>query len=1196
MTLTRRFGLRCKNDFVVNRFGRTSEFRASVWPSATMCVSLRAVIEKGAAMSLRLCTQKSCPARILTTLLVAVFLLLIIAAQPLVAQQPLGDKPFTNYFVTGDYVVGGWVEQSSNGVLATGTISIPDSQKQPNAGSIPVGADIVAAYLYWGTVEGSQTLFVGQQAVFNGYKIVGKVLGNPNAPTSWSSGGCTGSSTGSKTMRMYRADVRPYLPLDTNSASPTFGALLANGLNGSIPVQIADSGSNGNTQPNALGATLVIIYRQLSPALPLNAIVLYDGSYAPSNSNPTMNQTLIGFDEPDATHAAKITHIVANGQMNKGETVKFDGNKLDSLYGSAPPFPGIYGAWDNPTWDVTQYVHGGLVGSNFDTQEATSVSPSSTNSGCVNWGAMIFSTTVQDSDADGLLDIWEHNHSYTDAASGSQIALPGADQGKKDLFVQVDYLTLRDPNNSNPLTNVLHSHLPKQQALDTVGLAFFNQHINVHFDLPQGIYTGDPYVISTGANQPGVGGNEISESSLLCNAANCAFPGQPAVSWKGGVEALQNTQNPKAPAGNLYFQTGRGQSYRYVLFGHSMGEPRFYWNTLANQLATADAPELGGSAPQLVSIVNQGTSATVTIKSPTLINGTTPPQFLPLVVKPGDCTTMVPPPQACGDANNGTVTISGSLTPAPGFNHLTAPSTLTFPLNGTYTFTFLSSSGPDNNGVITTQFTIPTSGATDGTYQFNCSQLVANPPCIAEPQLGVSYLGPTTSSGHADFGGGGDVEVTLGLWGADDVAGCQTDPSQPAGAQGFCNNQVGTLKTQTGTLMHELGHTLTLTHGGTYYQAGLPTYDINCKPNFLSVMNYLFQVRGFPDVPDGGFNYSGQTLPSLNETAAAQNGVPRLSETTGLGVDPATGNAQHLSRWYSKPNADDSAIGNFALAHCEGSPLLQGEPNSVRVEGTLAPGGTFSAPVDWNNDLTAGNDPILGQDLNHNGSFADTPFLGFNDWDNINPAAPGDSTAFQQINARSTGFGFSEGGGLIRSPGSGLIRSPGSGVDGEGSGLIRSPGSGLIRSPGSGLIRSPGSGEQNTETANSVADPPTNLSCTTPLLLNGVTVAGCSPSTGGTFMAKAKAVPLTWKAPDFGQIRSYVIWRAIGNFQTPQQVFANFTKFSQIGSISNPNGAAGTSFVDTFQLKSGTTYTYFVTDQNTFQAKSAPSKTLVVKF
>src|SRR5258708_7773209 len=50
-----------------------------------------------------------------------------------------------NYFVTGDYVVGG-VGLRATGVngFATGTIKIS---------GIPAGADIVAAFLYWQTVE-----------------------------------------------------------------------------------------------------------------------------------------------------------------------------------------------------------------------------------------------------------------------------------------------------------------------------------------------------------------------------------------------------------------------------------------------------------------------------------------------------------------------------------------------------------------------------------------------------------------------------------------------------------------------------------------------------------------------------------------------------------------------------------------------------------------------------------------------------------------------------------------------------------------------------------------------------------------------------------------------------------------------------------------------------------------------------------
>jgi hypothetical protein len=1146
--------------------------------------------------------------------LAVVFFLIVGATKPGLAQQALGDKPFTNYFVTGDYVVGGWVETSSSGGFATGTISIPDCQQAqavgvpctiPPAPVIPQGADIVAAYLYWGTVEGSQSSFAGQTAFFNGYKIVGTILGNPNAPTSWSSGGCTGSSTGSKTMRFYRADVRPYLPVDIDKTSATFGALRTNLTNPSVTVKLADSGSTGNTQPNALGATLVLIWRDLSPLRPpLNAIVLYDGSFAPSNGNPKMNQTLVGFYEPDSTHTAKITHIVANGQTNKGQTVTFDGNPLTSLYASLPPFPGIYGAWDNPTWDVTSYVHGGLPGSNFDTQEMTSVSPTSTNSGCVNWGAIVLSTTVQDTDKDGLLDTWEQgpNPGYDDVVSGQHIALPGANPGTapdsptKDLFVEVDYLTLKNAG------QIVHTHLPKRAALDAVGQAFLHQGIHVHFDLPAGIYSDDTdFVISTG------GGNEISENSFICmdGAAPCAFPNLAAVGWKGDFVALQNDQNIGGK-----FQSGRAQSYRYALFGHATGEPKSYWGTFATKLIAIDPADFQVTLPQLVSIVNSGTTATVTLMSPTwlgkdALGNAVLPLNSPLVLKPGDCASA----QACG-LNFDRINISGALTAplAAGLNTQPAP-----PLNGTYKFWKTKSSppdgnvtksGPDSNGMITTTFHITTPpGVASGTYQFDCSTAVDVPPCIAEPQLGVSYLGPTATSGHGDFSGGGDFAVTLGLWGADNSPGCIVDPTHVlTGNEVYCDNQVGTLKVQTGTLMHELGHTLTLTHGGTYYDAGssVPKYEVNCKPNFISVMNYFFQVRGFVDgtvtgdpfanPPTNQFDYSAQALSPPNQTGLSETG---LDENVGVGTDESSQPSAHLTRWYSRPNAADNVLQDYALTHCDGTPLSAAEAPAanpwVRVNGTLAasPGATFSAPLDWNNNLFVPDlaPPLISEDLNHNGVIGDTAFSGYNDWQALD---------LQQTNARSSGFGFSEGGGLRGLGGGGLRGLGGGGVDNDGGGL-RGLGGGGLRGLGGGGLRGLGGGgiDQDTQTANSTVDSPSGLTCTNSLTMtNGTVVPACTLSSG-TFQEKAKAIPLSWASPDFGQIRSYVVWRATGAFTTQQQIAANISKFSKIVTL-NTGTPPTPRYIDTFQLKASTTYTYFVTDTNSFGANSHSSDPLVV--
>ena len=62
-------------------------------------------------------------------------------------------------------------------------------------------------------------------------------------------------------------------------------------------------------------------------------------------------------------------------------------------------------------------------------------------------------------------------------------------------------------------------------------------------------------------------------------------------------------------------------------------------------------------------------------------------------------------------------------------------------------------------------------------------------------------------------------------------------------------------------LFHEIGHTLGLSHGGLYYDTApnyVPNFDVNCKPNYQSVMNYLFQLDGVG--PNAAVAYSNQTL------------------------------------------------------------------------------------------------------------------------------------------------------------------------------------------------------------------------------------------------------------------------------------------------------------------------------------------------
>jgi hypothetical protein len=106
------------------------------------------------------------------------------------------------------------------------------------------------------------------------------------------------------------------------------------------------------------------------------------------------------------------------------------------------------------------------------------------------------------------------------------------------------------------------------------------------------------------------------------------------------------------------------------------------------------------------------------------------------------------------------------------------------------------------------------------------------------------------TSGASRFSGcgeqpGNDFYISFGLWGA----------GRP------------TVQEEAGTIMHELGHNLNLDHGGGD--------AVNNKPNYLSIMNYSFQLRGIP--ASNRIDYSRQLLPLLNES-----NPPGLNEAVGI--------------------------------------------------------------------------------------------------------------------------------------------------------------------------------------------------------------------------------------------------------------------------------------------------------------------------
>jgi hypothetical protein len=1061
--------------------------------------------------------------RLMSATMALGFLLVLGFAQPAAAQSGAAqsaNSPLTfgnNFFVTGDYVVGG--AQGLNNHLVngfgTGTITIPDTNPgiQPGSTStcviggkahtncVPAGAQIIAALLYWQTVEkvgvmpgqpgsGQNGFFrpVFQGGPQTGYPISGDDLMSQNT-VSYSAGGCSGGSTG-KLVRTYRADVRAYLPQDTS------GDISANGT---YEVRLP---SIGNNTPLTLGATLVIIYRVLSPDVPLNSIVIYDGAFSAGNTMLNMTQTVQGFYEAAQNPVSRLTHIVGSGQSNKFQTVKLNGSVLPSLYPRGqPPFPGYYGNWDNTTWTFPAGTGNPVQGGVGSLPSATTVVvPTTSNQGCVSWGAVIFSTTVQNSDGDGLLDVWKaplppnspNRPGYCDASvnegvcvqgDSSWVDLPGAGTPGhgQDVFVQLDYMcssvTGSSPSGSGSCntSSPNYSFDPRlsadgTNAVQKVVVAFANKNVTLH-------------VIPTHAVQelPCTDTTDLNGNPLLC-----PFPNQQGVvGWPGGFVFYENQMVNTAdgslddctsanPPGTCVpvFQHGKKDSYHHALFAHGLGLPN--WTLQSGTLK---------SVSQTLNTV------TFTTSTP---HG--------LIVDPS-CTN----PNAADHKGNGRVTVAFAITNPDN-------------LNGTFCVTSVSTTNPANQTPDT--FTIHVGNSASATYT-----------PVTDPNLAVASGQAGTISGFSDIGGAHSV-IALGNWGTDGQS----------------------WQVKAGTFMHELGHSIGLTHPGLRYPNWTaanpdftPAVEANCKSNYQSVMNYLFQIDLLG--PSGVLDFSSQELTALDEN--------NPSNVTTMGGSPI---AFTTTSWYDKNplfsftdlNGNVHTVPSKAGGHCDGTPPNPlGDVDSpmypffnlgTALGATLTPAPAWSAPLD----------------LNFDGKI-DSTFHGHNDWVG-SAVSPG--TDYRQISATGTltasglggagtggrlGGGGGTGGRLGGGGGLGGLLGGGGGTGGRlggGGGLGGLLGGG--GGTGGRLGGGGGVGELNRATANSVTRPPRNLTASEAV--------------------SARTITLNWMAPTFGQIGAYNVYRS-----------AHGLPFTL---INPPNTVTGnppaTTFTDTVTCDSGG-YRYFVT-------------------
>jgi Repeat of unknown function (DUF5648) len=186
--------------------------------------------------------------------------------------------------------------------------------------------------------------------------------------------------------------------------------------------------------------------------------------------------------------------------------------------------------------------------------------------------------------------------------------------------------------------------------------------------------------------------------------------------------------------------------------------------------------------------------------------------------------------------------------------------------------------------------------------------------------------GAAGSSGRAEISGNDSI-ITLGSW------GLTTLPD---------TNRL--INYQAGTIMHEFGHNLGLQHGGNE--------DVNYKPNYYSVMNYLYQLGG------------------LAQSATSIGPFQRWAINFATAIAPS---------FCSMLNSACGSPSQFIIDYSNGSSTTLNE-NSLSESANIGRGADVGIFADWNSSGT--NDATnYARDINNTAS--NSVLTDFNDWGSL---------------------------------------------------------------------------------------------------------------------------------------------------------------------------------------------------------------------
>lgn len=237
---------------------------------------------------------------------------------------------------------------------------------------------------------------------------------------------------------------------------------------------------------------------------------------------------------------------------------------------------------------------------------------------------------------------------------------------------------------------------------------------------------------------------------------------------------------------------------------------------------------------------------------------------------------------------------------------------------------------------------------------------------------------------------GNDIVVSLsGFGGASD---------------GFGGTQ-GDLETQKGTIMHEVGHNLNLKHGGPRTLLGstsvIGNSDINCKPNYPSVMSYARQRANYfgttPWNDYGVLDFSDGGLSSMIENAADET-LPFTNLDGSVPMSPSGGELPYII-WASP--VVSPASGTNTTPHIS--------PDHTSHYALAIPSDGW---INWDDDITIDSSPITSVNLNHFGVREcdnPTPVIRTtadndgNDWGNLDFDFRGIATPFDGVEPSATG-------------------------------------------------------------------------------------------------------------------------------------------------------------------------------------------------